>query len=869
MKQRSFAIACTILTLFLLSGCSSGKKNGNFLSRGYHNTAAYNNGYFNAKISMKENETNFNTQIEDDYTLILPVFKYPDEATAQSVQATMDDIIKKNSIVIQLHPKSKWVDDCYFLIGKSNFYKHNYEEALTAFQYIINEYSNAGKKKKKKKKSDDGEMSLLESLQHQPVHNESSLWVVRTLIEMKEYNTANTALSVIQSNKKFPENLLGELYAVEADANIKQGMYGAAIEPLTKSIKNIKEDAVSARYHFILAQLYETVDEDANAIEALKEVIELKPDYTMDFYARLKMAQLMMENYNSGDGTSKMLADMLKQEKYKEFYSLLYNTLAGIEMSNKNTDKAVEYLQLSTRSSDADAYQKAIAYMKLGDIKYEGIDYVPAYTYYDSSLISLPKEHERYEEIVLRRDGLNELVRELKIIETEKKLQYLATLNEKQLEEELNKMVPEVEEENEQDFLENTTETTSSNSSGTTFYFYDAGMRSRGFTEFKKTYGSRKLEDNWRRIDKTSSVEEEEFAAVTGDTTSTGKSIDLSSSDITKEDILRSIPRSDEQKAASNARIASALYNAGRIYKSNFSNFSKAKDNFTENLTTYPKNNYELQALYQMYLLHDGSKKEEYKNLILTKYPGSLFANIIIDPEYLNKQAKKDAAVEAYYTSCYRKYETDSISALTGMLARTDSLFKNNPIKPKFEMLAALTLGKQLKEEEFVSALQGIVKKYPADEVGVKAKEILVAMGKEAKEEKKTESSPVNYTFKPEEEQYFITVINTTGKEASTLKTNITNFNGINFSIANLKVSSLLLGKDKTLVMIKSFKGVSEAMSYYTMISENSDITKDLTTDEVTMFLISKSNYVQFYKSKDVESYYYFFETNYFSEEDE
>lgn len=814
---------------------------------------------------MKENETNFNSQLEDDYTKLLPVFKYPDDASAQNNQAAMDDIIKKNSIVIQLHPKSKWVDDCYFLIGKANFYKHNYEEALTSFQYIISEYSSSGKKKKKKKKNDDAEMSLIEKLQHQPIHNEASLWVVRTLVEMKEYNTANTALSVIKSNKKFPENLLAELYAVEADANMKQGLVTAAIEPLMKSIQYTEDKANSARYHYILSQLYQYADDDAKAIDECKAVLALKPDYKMDFYARLQMAQLMMENYNmGGDGTTKMLTDMLKQEKYAEFYSLLYNTLAGIELADKDKEKATEYLQQAAANGDADTYQKALAFMKLGDIKYEAVEYIPAYNYYDSSLITLPKTHERYAETVLRRDGLNELVKELKIIETEKKLQYLATLNEKQLEEELDKMIPEVEEENTQDFLTTTNTTSNTNSSSSSFYFYDAGMRSRGYSEFKKLYGNRKLEDNWRRSDKTSGNSEDEPVVVTSvDTVSTGKTIDLNSSDITRDDILASIPRTEEQKAASNARIAAALYNAGRIYKSNFSNYVKAKENFSENLQAYPKNNFELQALYQMYLLHDGSKKEEFKNDILTKYPGSLFANIINDPDYMNKQAKKDAAVEAYYTNCYNKYEADSLTELAQLLAKTDSLFKSNPLKPKFDMLSALLLGKQLKEEEFVTALQGVVKKYPADEVGKKAKEILAAMGKDVKEEKKTESGPANYTFKPEEEQYFITVITTTGKDASSLKNNIANFNGVNFSIANLKVSSLLLGKDKTLIMIKSFKKVSESMQYYNMISANSDITKDITTGEITMFVISKSNYVQFYKSKDVDSYLEFFETNY------
>lgn len=39
------------------------------------------------------------------------------------------------------------------------------------------------------------------------------------------------------------------------------------------------------------------------------------------------------------------------------------------------------------------------------------------------------------------------------------------------------------------------------------FYFYNPLLKSKGFTEFKRVWGTRKLEDNWRRGDKTSTDE--------------------------------------------------------------------------------------------------------------------------------------------------------------------------------------------------------------------------------------------------------------------------------------------------------------------------------------------------------------------------
>ena len=53
-----------------------------------------------------------------------------------------------------------------------------------------------------------------------------------------------------------------------------------------------------------------------------------------------------------------------------------------------------------------------------------------------------------------------------------------------------------------------------SNSGGSNFYFYSSTTVAFGKQEFKKRWGNRKLEDNWRLSDKISKLEnfEEEIA---------------------------------------------------------------------------------------------------------------------------------------------------------------------------------------------------------------------------------------------------------------------------------------------------------------------------------------------------------------------
>ncbi|MFN3940124.1 MAG: tetratricopeptide repeat protein, partial [Chitinophagales bacterium] len=495
---------------------------------------------------------------------------------------------------------------------QANYYKRDFEEALTAHQYIISKYSEPrkknsnSKKKKKKRTADNGEKKFTDNFKHQPVHHEASIWIVRSLIAQEKYADAQTALSVIKGKKDFPEVLYDELYAVEADLYMQQRQYTSAIEPLVKAIEYTKSKTLRARHYFILSQLYASEGNNTEAIASLNSVIKLKPDYVTDFYARLAIVQLSMENYGFSDAaTLKTLTEMASSEKYKEFYSLLYYSLAEIELNKKNKEQGIAYLNLSVRNGDNDPEQKALSYLKLGDIYYQDIDYVTSYAYYDSSLITLPKEHERYLQTLERRDGLGELVKYLKIIETEKQLQYLASLNEWDLQKELDKILADQESKTAaQEFLESESGQKKEEETGgsSSFYFYNPTLKSKGFSEFRRVWGTRKLEDNWRRSDK-SSISAEGDSEIAGEKTEVKETVDLSSDKITREQIIASLPTTDAKLQASNDKIATALYNAGAVYKQRFNQLPEARVQFTENITAYPDNAYELQALYQLYLI--------------------------------------------------------------------------------------------------------------------------------------------------------------------------------------------------------------------------------------------------------------------------
>ncbi len=151
--MKKINIALLAFLILIVSSCVTQKKKGELtaLQRLYHNTTAEYNGYFNANVLLTESIANLNGQQRDNYTKILPVYEYVAAEDTKSVGPDLDKAIEKVSIVISLHRESDWTDDCYHLIGKSQFVKKDYESAEETYEYIMEEFNPRALAKKKEK----------------------------------------------------------------------------------------------------------------------------------------------------------------------------------------------------------------------------------------------------------------------------------------------------------------------------------------------------------------------------------------------------------------------------------------------------------------------------------------------------------------------------------------------------------------------------------------------------------------------------------------------------------------------------------------------------------------------------------------------
>lgn len=370
--------------MLIVLACSTEKDA--WVNKTYHNTTAHYNGYWNAKELIKETMTGFELGYSENYEAILPVFLYPNEEESKNFKSPMDTAIKKCETVIFKHqmPQKKvgqykrtewcaWIDDNWFVIGESQFYKREFNSSLQKFEFIEKQYPS------------------------EPIIYEARLWQAKIFIEQENYPAAKSILDELQeeidaqaeakedkskkeekpekkkstnsNNKKkkksakkktdkkdeeeagppkISEDFFKEYYPVLADYYLRKKEYGKAEEALVKSIEVVTERQFKTRLIFILAQLKHQ-QSNAEASELYAEVVKRNPKYDMAFVAKINKALAF-----SGGDKQKIKAElkkMLKDEKNIDYLDQIYYALGDIEVNEGNKPEGIEYLELSVRAS--------------------------------------------------------------------------------------------------------------------------------------------------------------------------------------------------------------------------------------------------------------------------------------------------------------------------------------------------------------------------------------------------------------------------------------------------------------------------------------------------------------------------------------
>jgi len=858
--------------MMLVSGCSTKKKN--FLSRSYHNVTAKYNVYWNGKEAMKEGVEKLEKSHSDDYEQILDVFPMGTSESAKSVYAQMDRGIEKASLTIARHSmlfKGKEyvssIDDSYMLIGKAHFYKRDYVLALEMFSYVVKQY----------KTSD--------------IRFDGYLWLIRTNTELARFKDGEKIILLLEEEKKFPKKKLAELAAVKADYFIKKGDFELAKDQLNSAIKATKNKKHKARYTYILAQLYEELNNKDSAAFFYTQVLRKNVPYVMEFNARINRALMASAESGTLDAIKKELLKMSKDDKNTDFFDRIFYALGEIAMKEDEKDMALEYFKVSVASSTQNFTQKAVSYFTMADLYFDKPEYELASAYYDSSLAILPVPHKEYKRVQARQQSLAELVKNIRIIALQDSLLRLGNMSESELNAYIEEMVEGVRLEEEQrkfdeantpssqqqlQQLNQNQNATTLPGSGAGWYFYNPTTLSFGANNFRQKWGDRKREDDWRRRNKQANA----ITQIPGNPADTAT--------VTVAQLMdpafykKGIPKTDAERDSANLKIQNAFYDLGTIYKEQLSENQRAIKTFEDLLKRYPRGVWNLETFYQLYRLYkaegDERKAQEYANRILKEYPDSEYAKIIKDPKYLEKLEVMRGRLGQMYDMAFTNFNKGEYERVIEAADSALTKFKDGKILSKFALLKVMAIGATEKLIVYRKALEDYIAKYTAAPEKERAEALLeyvkglmgeTVADEPVKEETKQEVPPTNdeYVLDMNANHYYTLVASDLPSMAE-LKGRISNFNSTVFSLEVLTIKDLQFGPDKKLLFVQGFKETKKAMDYYNAILADTTVFAGIDLNKTDQFVISQDNFTKFYMKKDIPPYVEFFITKYILKKD-
>ncbi|MEY2916422.1 MAG: hypothetical protein RIS73_136, partial [Bacteroidota bacterium] len=207
------------------------------------NTTTHYNYYFNANNKINAVVERAVLSNKDDYSKLLSFYPYSLDNTAAQKQE-LDSVIYKSTAGILLHDlRNDWIDNMYLLIGKSYYYRKDFDSAAMTFQFInYNLFP-------RKKKEDDNRVvgtnssatgsnisianaekrNFLQKIASlPPSRNDALIWLTRSLIEQNEFGESAGLINTLQNDANLPKRLKNDLEDVNAYWYFKQNGYDSA-----------------------------------------------------------------------------------------------------------------------------------------------------------------------------------------------------------------------------------------------------------------------------------------------------------------------------------------------------------------------------------------------------------------------------------------------------------------------------------------------------------------------------------------------------------------------------------------------------------------------------------------------------------------
>jgi|GEM_PF-2187970 len=878
------------------------KKNWNIKRRIWQNTVTRYNSYYNAQRKFKDATTLLEERHKEKYTEQLSLYPYDLESGLGAIGGDMDTVVKKCAYDTHIHdPRSKWFDNLYLLMGKAFFFKNDYESAITALKYVVNEYKDGDAKKKQKrgykklpelneiKFDKDNKVRIateekrtgLKVLAHHSVRNEALLWLGRAYAKNGQYGDAQSLFTILEEDKIFPDRLRDDLYIAKAELEMEQGNDLSAIEPLEKALKqkSIETDSRN-RISFLLAQLYAKDGNLSKSNQFLNEALKNKLPIEMEFYTKLNLAQNAIVGKGNKKEAIANLNSLAKEDKYEKWRAQSYLSLGNI-LQEDNPEEALKSYNncLATKNNKK---QQAAAYLGKGEIYYEQSNFPLAKIAYDSAVAFAKNAQPPLEDMLninLRKDVLASLIQYTDVIGLEDSLQALSKKTEKEqisiIKKELRRLAKLERERLKKESAKLTAVTlTPGKFNKNAWYFYNNTSIQQGLIEFKTKWGDRQLADNWRRGGK-----EGLLAGGGNGNDSTG--LKNSKGELTKsaevKKMLAALYNSPSDFEDSDKKIIDAYFQLGIIYSSRLQEYKKSIQTFEGMNRRYPNHNQLAATLYSMMLsyekLNQPQKAKALVGRIQKEYPNTKFAAILKGNSNTGNAGNEQMTIA--YDSAYQmllRYEYENaIKNATASLNDAPSL----ELKPKFELVVARSLAGLKNIDSSIKITEKIIQNYPGSQEQRYAQDFLgylkntsfasndTATSNEGKKTKKKRNPNAVYTYDMNEEHLLLIYLTKIDGSTLALKAGFSDYNVMKHSAKKLKTNMNLITSTTGAMTIVEFKNADKAARFAKQVKREPKLFSQVNKNDYKIMTVSKSNFTELLKTRKVAEYLKFYKDNY------
>ena len=874
-----------LFSLILLPVNCSVEKNTS-TTRFYHGLTARYNIYFNGSESFKSGILKVTNGYKDDYAELLKVFEFSDPSTASLCNSDMDKAILKASKLISLksitaRPEIKdkkrsapaetdllnrkeyneWVDDSYLLIGKARFYKHEFNEATAVLNYSITEANDPMIKK------------------------EASIWLSRLFNETGKYADSFRMLNEMDIESEASRSLKGMYFTALADLFIKQKQYSEAIDPLGKALEFVSGKRTKYRLTYLLAQLNELEGNSATATSLYREVVKMNPPYDVEFNARINIAGVFDINSGKPDEMRRELEKMLKDSKNTDYQDQIYYSLANLSMKAGNEKEALDLFRKSASSSSSNQNQKGRSYLAMADYYYRKSDFMKAGRYYDSTVYFLDQKHPDYLSLKAKSQNLNAVVSQLLIIQTEDSLQKVAAMPESERNAFISNIINEITKAeaegktsdyadrfNMGQYYENERRFQGNIEQEGKWYFYNQSALTFGRTEFRRRYGDRKLEDNWRRSNKATVSSSQAGGGAEENKQPAGKDTAKALLDYKKPEFyLKNLPLTDSLLTASNERIAFAYLDAGKAYSERIGDQVKATESLENLLKRFPEHELVPEALYTLYKINqetNSAMAETYRQRLLERFPSTEYANILSDPDYYKKKLAEMKMSEELYSQAYNEYTGENFTKAVSIIDEALKKYEKNALAPKFMLLKAYSIARIADERTFKDELNKLIKQWPESEESKKAGEIIAYLNEKMPELKMEEEKVIAkelFIADTTASHVFVLIIADPGFNINLATFDVISYNIDNYTNNNYRTEGTLTEKKYIMITVSGFVSYSKAMDYYRNFRTET-LIRNSSGSRMYTFVINNTNLEVLNEDKNPERYLLFFNENYLRE---